>query len=146
MEKIHQTFKKYGVDEKDLPKAFVIYKTFNLLIATGVFTACYKYHPLKNNMNKYPLNLLTNYFKINTPRLYNYMSDKVEKGTDKIANSRFFKPIPNFFNLDSYKTTVAIGETIIIREFFTPITVPIKLFLTVMIIKKKDDKIIQSES
>lgn len=141
MNSIHDFFKKHHVEEKDIPVAFVLYKSLGLIIAASTFTICYKYKPIQSNINNFPLNLLTNGLKNNFPNFFTKAGSIIENKTLLISNSKYFKPIPDFFKLDSKRTTIAIGETFIIREILTPITVPFKFWVTVNWMKNKNRKI-----
>lgn len=131
MNKIHDYFKKHNIDEKDIPQAFILYKSLGVMIGITCFSMCYKFRPIQTYMHRYPLNILTNNFKNTFPNFYTRAGNFIDEKTYKISNSRFIRPIPEFFKLEPQRTTIAIGETVIIRDIFTPITVPLKFWFTV---------------
>jgi hypothetical protein len=141
MNRIHDFFKKHHVDEKDIPTAFVLYKSLGLVIAGTVFTICYKQRPIEKYMHLYPFNVLLNGFKNKFPYAHNKICNTIETKSTAISQSKYFKPIPNFFGLDPKISTFAIGETILVREILTPVTVPLKFWLVVNWMKKKNHSI-----
>jgi len=141
MNKIHEFFKKHDIDEKDIPKAFLLYKSLTVVIGVSVFTLCYKYQPIQNYMHQYPFNIITNGFKSRCPKIYDKIATTINSKTKAIADNKYFRPLPEFFKLEPERTTLALGETIIMRELITSITVPLKFFIVINWMKKRNQQI-----
>src|SRR5437016_4338754 len=141
MNRIHDYFKKHHIEESDIPKAFVLYKSLGLGVFVTVFTTCYIIKPTQRYMHKHPFNVIPNIFKAHTPILYTGVLNFVDKQAHMLANSKYFKPIPQFLGLDPYATTIALTETALIRKILMPITIPIKFWIIVRWMKNKNEKV-----
>src|SRR5436189_5523723 len=109
MNKIHDFFKKHHIDEKDIPKAFIMYKSLSLLACIGFFSLTYRYRPIQKMIHIYPINLLNNNLRNNFPNYYKKTIEFIDNKSKLISENKYFKPIPLFFNLQPQRTTLAIG-------------------------------------
>ena len=63
MNTIHHYFEKHGIEEKDVPKALVVYKTLGAGIKLGCFWLTYRYMPLSHMVKYYPLSNINRYLQ-----------------------------------------------------------------------------------
>ena len=137
---IHDYFQKHGIGKKDIPKAFIIYKGLGSMIGVGFMFLCYRYRPLQMSIKYYPFNNIYNRLVTRYPNFYKKSTDFVDKKSKALANWKYFKPIPQYLNMDPQRTTIAIGETFILEKLASIVTVPFKFWIVVQWLKDENYK------
>jgi hypothetical protein len=136
MGKIGDYFEKYGVTNSDVFKALIYFKTLSVITGLGTLAMCYKYRPLITLFKQpYPKQLLAK-IENRYPTQYNRSKQFVIEKSEKLAASKYFKPIPNYLNIDSKRLTIAVAENMVFYKLCIPILMPIQFWLVVHALKK----------
>ncbi|AYV75801.1 MAG: hypothetical protein Terrestrivirus3_70 [Terrestrivirus sp.] len=121
-------FDKLGVEPKDIPKAFITFKTISYVSYGATFALCYRYKPtkmfLQTNMGKNVIMGINNRFPTFIPKL----TEKANTLTTKMATNKYFQKIPESIGLKSKRFSKAFVENFFFYKLGSPVMVPLFLF------------------
>lgn len=131
MGKIGDYFQKYGISKTDAAKALIYFKTLSFLSGLGTLFICYRYRPLitlaKQPWPKKMLDNLKNRYPTQFDRSKRFIIEKSEK----IAEFKYFKPIPTMLGANGKRMTLAIAENFVFYKTLIPILMPLQFWLVI---------------
>ena len=148
MNGIHDYFRKYGIEEKNIPKAFIAYKCVGSFLTIVTYGICYRYRPLVAASKIRPFSSWNLALKNRFPNFYQKTKTFIDSKSKMIGNSRIFKPVATFFGLEPQRATLAIGENIIFDKLTMPIATPLQFWAAIYFLKstKKINDLIDSDN
>lgn len=127
-------FKERGIESKDIPRGIIYFKGLSWLTWSGTFVLCYRVQPLRKfaqtAMAKNGLQRLEQTF----PNAYRKCEQGILNTTQKLSQSKFFKPIPHMFRLSSRQFASALCENLVLYKLLLPIFIPLQLYTTVQLL------------
>ena len=132
--RISDFFQKHGISKKDIAKSLIYFKSLSVVSYFGCMALCYKYRPLIRLFNSQSSTICTrllNNIKTRYPNAFNKSYNFVVDKSIKVAESKYFKPIPTKLRLDAKKLTTAIAENIVFSKLLMPITIPLQFWIVI---------------
>lgn len=135
---LHDFFHRHGVDEKDVPRAFVLYKLLGVGVSAACYAVCYRYRPLQRAIMHEPFAGWYGGFQRAFPNFHSRATNFIDTKSTAIATSRYFHPVANSLGLESKRATIAIGEAFVFDKFAMFLTTPLQFYLTLKWMKSRD--------
>ena len=137
MQTIHHFFQRHGVEEKDLPKAFIFYKFLGFGVTAGCYALCYRYRPVQMLMQQPMIAGWFGNLRNRFPTLVSRSETFIDRKTTMVANWKAYHNLTTGFGLDPKRATIAIGETFIFDKMTMILTTPLQFWATVHWLRKK---------
>lgn len=128
---IKETLEKHGVHSKDIPKAIFTFEVMGTAGWIGTLALCYKYNPLGWMANNPPTNGWIDNLRNKYPERFDRTFDGVMKTSERIANNKYFRMIPDKLGLNRQRFTLAVAENFIINKLTLPFLLPAVFWLVV---------------
>lgn len=150
MERIKGYFEKYGIEKQDVVKGVILLKTSSIAISVVTLGICYRYRPLIRLFNftlkkRLPeINLQDRLPKITPPKspfwrkLHMKVDTFIAEKSEKISNSKYFKPIPNAFGLEPKKFAISLAENYIFGKLITPVVLPLQFWSIILLLRNRE--------
>lgn len=136
--RLKRFFRSKGIEKKSIPKAILTLKGVGYLTWLGTLGICYRYQPLQKLVKSgWSKRVYQNMIK-RYPNAHSRTKEWILKKTDQLANWKYFRWIPRTMGLKKKKFSKAIAENFVFYKLTLPITLPIQLYGTIEIVKRKD--------
>lgn len=134
MGKLSNYFQKYGIGIKDIPMAFICFKSLSVLSYFGCMAICYRYKPLITLFKMGPPKKLLTGIQNRYPNAYYKTHTFVLNQTDKLTNSKIFQRLPKF-GANNKRLSIAIAENIVFSKLMIPVFMPLQFWITIHMLK-----------
>ena len=141
MSRITGYLEKYGVPCTSVVKALICFKALSYGTWFTLIGISYRYKPLQKLVKNYHYpKILFQKIKTKYPNAYTKTKTFILEKSEKLSESRFFKPIPRTLCLESKRFTIALAEGSALCKILLPITLPSQIWFTIWLYKTDNNK------
>lgn len=124
----HKLFHHIGIEQKDIPKAFIAFKTLNYVSYLTTFVLCYRYRPAKIFLRSTIGQSVVGTIKNKFPRYVTYVENGATELTDRMKDNKYFQMIPTTLGLKTSRFSKAFVENFFIYKLSFPLMLPLYLY------------------
>lgn len=134
MERAKNYFEKRGIQSSRVGTALLAFKLSTYCHWSGTLFLCYRYRPVKSFFTKWsgPKRIhdyFRNKYRVRYDKAQNYINSKAQK----LAEWKYFRPIPRFLGVEPQRFTIALAENIILYKATLPIVIPLQIWLIILL-------------
>lgn len=142
---IHDFFERHGIQEKDIPRAFAVYKILGLGVTGICYAICYRWRPLQRTIAHQPFSGWYTGLRRQFPNAFSKTEHFIESKTTIVSNWNAFRGVTRHFGLDSKRATMAIGETFFFDKMTTIISSPLQFWFVYHLFAKPSYQVQESK-
>lgn len=124
---IKEKFQSAGIHKKDVPSAILLFKGLGYTTWFGLLFTCYRFKPVQRFFKLPVPNRWLTHIKTKHQVKYDSWHSWVMTKSEKLANWRFFKPIPTTLGLKSKRFVIALAQTTILYKLMLPVLLPLQV-------------------
>lgn|ERR1712100_45621 len=141
MGKVRDYFESKGIEPSHVPYALLVFKVSTYLNWTGTLFLCYRFRPVRSFFTKWSgPRRVHEYIRTRYKTRYDRWNDYINDKAHKLAEWKYFRPIPRVLGVDPKRFTLALAENVILYKASLPITIPLQIWLIVRVMQQKDAK------
>lgn len=136
-----ELLEKKGISKKDIPLAIVYFKATSYATWFGTLALCYKYRPLRRLIKSPFFEGKFKNLKLRYPKFYNNCENFITSKSKKLAEWKYFKPIPESLGLKSLHVVEALSENFILYKLLLPLILPLQFWFVLKKMNRNSDHI-----
>lgn len=126
---------KKGLSKNDIPAGIIYFKITSYATWFCTLALCYKYRPLKNLFKINYFKQKLNYVKSKYPKVCDNYNNLIINKSKKLAEWKYFKPIPESLGLKSLHVVEALSENFVLYKLLLPVLLPIQFWIILKLLK-----------
>lgn len=139
VQQVKSYFERKGIKSSRIGAALLIFKVSTYGHWAGTLYLCYRFRPVKSFFTKWsgPRRIhdyMRNRYRTKYDRAQNYINEKAHK----LAEWKYFRPIPRSLGVEPQRFTIALAENIILYKATLPIVVPLQIWLILLALRSND--------
>jgi hypothetical protein len=121
-------FEKRGIAPRDVPMALIYFKLMNVCLWSTMFTGVYLFQPLRRMAKMRTPMAIRAALQTRYPDAFLRLENSIMHSSERLAEWRFFRPLPKVLGLDSKQTVLSVAETFLLYKVTMPFHVPLQFW------------------
>eukprot|EP01012_Entosiphon_sulcatum_P036256 TRINITY_DN4616_c0_g1_i1.p2 TRINITY_DN4616_c0_g1~~TRINITY_DN4616_c0_g1_i1.p2 ORF type:complete len:173 (+),score=35.45 TRINITY_DN4616_c0_g1_i1:209-727(+) len=121
-------FAKRGLETRDIPRALIYFKGLNYGLWIGGIAVCYRFQPLRSIFRRPGPKRFKEWLQFKYPKVFARGEAYVVSKSYQLAQSRFFKPLPDSLGLNAREFALALAENIVLYKATMPVHLPMQFW------------------
>jgi hypothetical protein len=135
-------FERNGLQKSQITMAVLGFKFSSYAIWTGSLVLCYHFRPVRTIFTKVSgPRRFHEFIKRRYPARYEKTSNYVYSSAERLANWKYFRPIPDFLGVNPRRFTLALAENMVLYKTTLPITIPIQIWIIILALRKNNSDV-----
>eukprot|EP01048_Picozoa_sp_COSAG05_P004907 COSAG05_NODE_278_length_12330_cov_14.132205_11_plen_275_part_00 len=128
---LQRWMRRKGVTTSDMAKVATSFYAAKWVTFAACLGLCVRFQPLRRTFKSGTAKRFLDDFISRHPKFYRKTQAKVLAGADRLAASRFFKPIPYALGTKPKLFALALAENIVLYKLTFPLHAPLELWLII---------------